>query len=416
MNSRDSERIIAELYEEYEPTKEAKQADLILINTCSVREKPVQKLFSEIGQFKKIKKQTAKIGVCGCTASHLGAAIIERAPVVDFVLGARNVSKIKSIINRPKAVEVDIDFDDSGYMFGEYRENPLKAFVNISIGCDKECAFCIVPHTRGGEISIPSKLILDEIQKVTAFGAKEIHLLGQNVNNYGRRFSASDEKINFTALLREVSKLSNVERIRFSSPHPLHADDEFIEEFASNPKIAKHMHFPIQSGSDNVLKLMRRGYTKEWYLKKAAKIRELVPNATIGTDIICGFPGESDADFEETIEVVKEVGFEIMFSFMYSPRPLTKALDLPNKVPEEIKKERLSKLQILQGDIQEAAHKAREGKILSVLFETDEGEELFGKSDENFSVRVPFTPNLIVKICNVKITKAKKACLYGVVI
>lgn len=416
MNSRDSEHIIAELSKEYETTNQPKEADLILINTCSVREKPVQKLFSEIGQFKKLKKQGAKLGVCGCTASHLGSEIIEKAPVVDFVLGARNVSKIKNIINTPKAVEIDIDFDDSGYMFGEFRENPLKSFVNISIGCDKECAFCIVPHTRGGEVSIPSKLIIDEIKRAVNDGAKEVHLLGQNVNNYGRRFTASSEKIDFTGLLRAVSEIDGVEIIRFSSPHPLHADDEFIKEFASNPKIAKHMHFPLQSGSDNILKLMRRGYTQEWFLKKVAKIRELCPEATIGTDIICGFPGESDEDFEQTMKVVKEAAFEVMFSFVYSPRPLTKALDLPDQLDEKIKKERLTKLQKLQGDIQEKAHFAQVGKTLSVLFETDEGEHCYGKSNNNFTVRVPTDKSLIGKICNVKILKAKKACLYGVVV
>ncbi|MEY4503925.1 MAG: hypothetical protein RL154_217, partial [Pseudomonadota bacterium] len=414
--SRDSEHIIAELNEEYETTNQAQDADLILINTCSVREKPVQKLFSEIGQFKKLKKAGAKLGVCGCTASHLGKEIISRAPVVDFVLGARNISKIKHVINTPKSVEIDIDFDDSGYMFGEFRENQLKSFVNISIGCDKECAFCIVPHTRGGEISIPSRLILDEVKKAVDFGAKEIHLLGQNVNNYGRRFTASGEKIDFTGLLQEVSKIYGVEIIRFSSPHPLHADDEFIKEFANNPKIAKHMHFPLQSGSDNILKLMRRGYTQEWFLKKVAKIRELCPEATIGTDIICGFPGESDEDFEQTLKVVEAAKFEIMFSFVYSPRPLTRALDLPNQVEDAVKKDRLKRLQALQGAISEQAYKEQNGKTLTVLFETDEGEHCYGKTGSNYTVRVPSDKSLVGKICQVKISKAKRACLYGTVL
>lgn len=205
MNVRDSEHMIAELNqkESYEITENLKDADLIIINTCSVREKPVAKLFSEIGVFNKHKKAGAKIGVTGCTASHLGADIIKRAPAVDFVLGARNVSKITDVVNRKHAVEVSTDFDESTYAFGEYRSNPFKAMVNISIGCDKSCTFCIVPATRGDEISIPSSLIVQEITKAVATGAKEVMLLGQNVNNYGRRFGSSGEQCDFTQLLQK---------------------------------------------------------------------------------------------------------------------------------------------------------------------------------------------------------------------
>ena len=356
MNVRDSEHIIAELTEKdnYAITNSAKDADLIIINTCSVREKPVQKLFSEIGAFKKIKKEVAKIGVCGCTASHLGEEILKKAPAVNFVLGARNVSKIKTAVANDKSVEIDINYDDSSYMFGEYRSDSYKALINISIGCDKECAYCIVPHTRGDEVSVPLELIVKEAQKAADKGAKELILLGQNVNNYGKGFK--DKSINFTKLLQEVSKVEGIERIRFTSPHPLHADDEFIEEFAKNPKICKNMHFPLQAGSSKVLKDMRRGYTKEWFLSKAAKIRELCPDATISTDIIVGFPGESDEEFLETMEVVEKVGFEFMFSFAYSSRPLTKAADMPNQIDDEIKKMRLLTLQSAQLKIQEEAH------------------------------------------------------------
>ena len=206
MNSRDSEHMIAALKkEDYETTSELKEADLILINTCSVREKPVAKLFSELGVFKKKKKEGAKIGVCGCTASHLGDAIIKRAPYVSFVLGARNVSKIAEVLHKERAVEVDINYDESEFAFDDFRTSPYKAYINISIGCDKKCTFCIVPHTRGEEISIPDALIIQEAKKAVKSGAKEIFLLGQNVNNYGRRFSSSKhEKVNFTELLRRL--------------------------------------------------------------------------------------------------------------------------------------------------------------------------------------------------------------------
>lgn len=413
MNVRDSEHIIAELTEKdnYALTTSPKDADLIIINTCSVREKPVQKLFSEIGAFKKIKKEGAKIGVCGCTASHLGEEIIKKAPAVNFVLGARNVSKIKSAVAKDKSVEIDINYDDSSYMFGEYRQNDYKALINISIGCDKECAYCIVPHTRGEEICIPMDLILREAKKAADKGAKEVVLLGQNVNNYGKGFK--DKSINFTALLREVSKIDGIERIRFTSPHPLHADDEFIEEFAKNPKICKNMHFPLQAGSSKVLKDMRRGYTKEWFLSKAAKIRELCPEATISTDIIVGFPGESDEEFLETMEVVEKVGFEFMFSFAYSPRPLTKAANMPNQVDEEIKKMRLLTLQSAQLKIQEAAHKRQVGKVEKILVESRDGDIYFGKTGSGFGVKFESGKELLGQLVDVEITKAGRHALSG---
>jgi len=200
MNVRDSEHMIAELnsQEPYALTTNVREADVIVINTCSVREKPVHKLFSEIGAFVKHKKPEAKIGVCGCTASHLGGEIFKRAPAVDFVLGARNVSKISQAINTPKFMQIDINYDESTYAFSDFRQSKYKAYVNISIGCDKKCTYCIVPHTRGEEISIPPSLIVQEVQKAADSGAKEIFLLGQNVNNYGRRFSGNEEKINFS--------------------------------------------------------------------------------------------------------------------------------------------------------------------------------------------------------------------------
>lgn len=232
MNTRDSDHIIAELKEKenYSLTENAKEADLIILNTCSVREKPERKLFSEIGVYTNIKKKDAKIGICGCTASALGKEIIKKAPSVDFVLGARNVSKITSILDKPKAVEVEINYDESNYEFCMNTQSNMRALINISIGCDKKCSYCIVPHTRGKEISIPLDLILKEAEIRVANGAKEIILLGQNVNNYGARFSNPHKKINFTALLQEISKIEGVERIKFVSPHPLHMDDEFIEE------------------------------------------------------------------------------------------------------------------------------------------------------------------------------------------
>jgi tRNA-2-methylthio-N6-dimethylallyladenosine synthase len=419
MNVRDSEHMIAELNacEGYVLTDNAHEADLILINTCSVREKPVHKLFSELGVFNKLKKEGAKIGVCGCTASHLGKEIIKRAPYVNFVLGARNVSKIGDVLYRDKAVEIDIDYDESQFAFKDFRASSYKAYINISIGCDKQCTFCIVPKTRGDEISIPADLIVAEARKAVMNGAKEIFLLGQNVNNYGRRFSPSQEKVNFTELLRRVSAVEGVERIRFTSPHPLHMDDEFIEEFAANPKICKSMHMPLQSGSSTILKAMKRGYTKEWFLNRAAKLRELVPDVSISTDIIVAFPGESDEDFAETMEVLRQVRFEQIFSFKYSPRPLTEAEGFEDTVDSEVASHRLSVLQAYQDTILDSFKEALLGKEVEVYFEELRSDGyIAGRSDNNISIKVKGSEEWLGKIARVKITEVSRLVQYGEII
>ena len=419
MNSRDSEHMIAELNrdDEYQLTNELGDADLIIINTCSVREKPVAKLFSEIGVFKKFKKDGAKIGVCGCTATHLGKDIIKRAPVVDFVLGARNVSKINDVVNKKHAVEVDNDYDESSYDFASYRTNTFKSMVNISIGCDKQCSFCIVPETRGDEISIPKELIISEITKAVATGAKEVMLLGQNVNNYGRRFTDSNERYDFTQLLRDISKIDGLERIRFTSPHPLHMDNEFIDEFVSNPKICKQIHIPLQSGSTSLLKSMKRGYTKEWFINRCERIRELCPEASISTDIIVGFPNESDDDFEDTIDVLERVRFEQLFSFKYSPRPHTEAKDYSNQIEASLASERLTRLQARHTEILDEIMDLQLGKIHSVYFdELKANGRVSGRSDDGKLIFVEGSEELLGKIIDVKIIKTSRGALDGVIL
>jgi len=416
MNVRDTEHMIAELNKKelYELTEELSQADLIIINTCSVREKPVAKLFSEIGVFNKHKKYGAKIGVTGCTASHLGKEIIKRAPSVDFVLGARNVSKITEVVDKKHAVEIDTSFDETTYAFGEYRSNPLKAMVNISIGCNKSCTFCIVPATRGEEISIPSDLLLNEIQKAVNGGAKEVMLLGQNVNDYGKKFTSEHEKCNFTQLLQKVSKIDGLERIRFTSPHPLHMDDEFLEEFASNPKICKQIHVPLQSGSTTLLKSMKRGYTKENFLNRCAKIRSLCPSATISTDVIVGFPAESDEDFEDTMDVLEQVRFEQMFSFKYSPRPLTQAAEYDGQIDNKLSGERLTRLQKRHTEIIDEIMDAQLGKIHKVYFdELKPNGKVSGRSDDGKLFFVKGSEELLGKILDVKVIKTSRGALDG---
>ncbi|MFY9107148.1 tRNA (N6-isopentenyl adenosine(37)-C2)-methylthiotransferase MiaB [Aliarcobacter cryaerophilus] len=420
MNDTDSKHIQAELekHKGYSATQNIEDADLIIINTCSVREKPVQKLFSEIGQFNKKKKDGAKIGVCGCTASHLGEDIIKRAPYVDFVLGARNISKIKDVVDKKGSVEISIDNDDSQYEFAIANNNNFRTSVNISVGCDKECTYCIVPSTRGDEISIPPEMIVSQIQKAVNNGVVEVALLGQNVNSYGKRFSNNRDKYSFTQLLQDISKIDGLKRIRFTSPHPLHMDDEFIEEFARNPKISKCIHMPLQSGSTKILKAMKRGYTKEWFLNRALKMRELIPDLRITTDIIVAFPGETHEDFLDTLDVVNQVKFDQIFNFKYSPRPNTKALELKDlEIEDSIGSARLDELIELHKRYLENSMPNMIGKTVNVLVESlKPNGEVSGYTDNYFLVFTKGSDELLGKFINVKITSATRTSLKGEIV
>jgi len=419
MNVRDTEHIIAELnkYQNYKTTNKLEEADLIIINTCSVREKPVAKLFSELGIFNAKKKDGAMIGVCGCTASHLGQEIIKKAPYVDFVLGARNVSKISEAVVTKGMVAIDINNDETTYDFADFRNSQYRCSVNISLGCDKSCTFCIVPATRGEEISIPKELILKEIKKAVDNGALEVFLLGQNVNNYGKRFTDKKDKSNFTELLRDISKIEGLKRIRFTSPHPLHMDDEFLEEFASNPKICKSIHVPLQAGNTRVLKDMKRGYTKEWFLNRCAKIKELAPQARISTDIIVAFPGESDEEFMDTLDVMEQVKFDTIFNFKYSPRPHTLAQNLPNQIPDDVASSRLQRVIELQKEHQDENMNKFLGTTVEVLLEELKANgEVFGYTDNYAGVFVKGSEELLGKIVLVKITQANRTSLKGEVV
>ena len=420
MNDTDSKHIQAELekHKGYSATQNIEDADLIIINTCSVREKPVQKLFSEIGQFNKKKKDGAKIGVCGCTASHLGEDIIKRAPYVDFVLGARNISKIKDVVDKKGSVEISIDNDDSQYEFAIANNNNFRTSVNISVGCDKECTYCIVPSTRGDEISIPPEMIVSQIQKAVDNGVVEVALLGQNVNSYGKRFSNNADKYSFTQLLQDISKIDGLKRIRFTSPHPLHMDDDFIEEFARNPKISKCIHMPLQSGSTKILKAMKRGYTKEWFLNRAFKMRELIPDLRITTDIIVAFPGETNEDFLDTLDVVNQVKFDQIFNFKYSPRPNTKALELKDlEIEDSIGSARLDELIELHKRYLENSMPNMIGKTVNVLVESlKPNGEVSGYTDNYFLVFTKGSDELLGKFINVKITSATRTSLKGEIV
>ncbi len=414
MNEKDSENIIAELTtkENYKTTTDIKKADLVIINTCSVREKPVSKLFSQLGVINKQKKNTAKIGVCGCTASHLGVDIIKAAPYVDFVLGARNVSKITKAIYQKGFVDTDISYDETTYMFDDIGANSYKKKINISIGCDKSCTYCIVPNTRGTEISIPKELILDEISRAVASGAVEVLLLGQNVNNYGKTFSNKLIKSSFVELLRDISKIPKLKRIRFASPHPLHMDDEFIKEFATNDKICKNIHIPLQSGSTKVLKDMRRGYSKEWFVDRCASIKKAVPHSRISTDIIVGFPTETAEDFADTIDVINAVRFDQIFNFKYSPRPNTVAKDMLNIVPDDIASSRLQQVIELHKAQLDEKMSQNIGKEFEVLFEQQKNKDRYvGFSDNGYQIQVISDKNILGNISKVYITNFHRTYL-----
>ena len=420
MNDTDSQHMAAELekHKDYVQTNIMEEADLIIINTCSVREKPVSRLFSEIGQFNKKKKAGAKIGVAGCTASHLGEDIIRRAPAVDFVLGARNISKIKDIVDIKGSVEISINHDESTYEFATAKTNKYRASVNISVGCDKKCTYCIVPSTRGEEISIPPEMIVDQVRRSVSEGAVEVTLLGQNVNSYGRNFSDGRGKYTFTNLLQDVSKVEGIQRIRFTSPHPLHMDDDFIEEFAKNPKISKCIHMPLQSGSTDILRAMKRGYTKEWFLNRAAKLRALVPNLRITTDIIVAFPGETQEDFEHTLDVVNQVRFNQIFNFKYSPRPGTEALNFADiEVPDAIGSSRLIELIELHKIHLVEIMDTYVGETMNVLIESlKPNGEVCGFTDNFLQVFTKGSDELLGQFVNIKITEASRTSLKGVVV
>jgi tRNA-2-methylthio-N6-dimethylallyladenosine synthase len=420
MNDTDSQHMASELekHKDYVQTNIMEEADLIIINTCSVREKPVSRLFSEIGQFNKKKKAGAKIGVAGCTASHLGEDIIRRAPAVDFVLGARNISKIKDIVDIKGSVEISINHDESTYEFATAKTNKYRASVNISVGCDKKCTYCIVPSTRGEEISIPPEMIVDQVRRSVLEGAVEVTLLGQNVNSYGRNFSDGRGKYTFTNLLQDVSKVEGIQRIRFTSPHPLHMDDDFIEEFAKNPKISKCIHMPLQSGSTDILRAMKRGYTKEWFLNRAAKLRALVPNLRITTDIIVAFPGETQEDFEHTLDVVNQVRFNQIFNFKYSPRPGTEALNFADiEVPDAIGSARLIELIELHKIHLVEIMDTYVGETMNVLIESlKPNGEVCGFTDNFLQVFTKGSDELLGQFVNIKITEASRTSLKGVVV
>ena len=393
MNAYDSVRIKQMLSQDYEETDTTLDADLIIINTCSVRKKPDEKLFAVLGTLKPLKQKNKNliIGVGGCVAQQYGSEIIKRVPHVDFVFGTHNLSLIPEFIKDSQcANNVKVDYREKWEDLPV--TNPYNGALSISVaisrGCNNRCAYCIVPQTRGPEVSRPSSQIIDEISLSVEQGTKEVLLLGQCVNSYG---SDLDEDITFEKLLDKISKINGLERIRFTSPHPKHITDEFIDLVCSNPKICRHVHLPLQAGSNRILQLMNRKYTKEHYLEIIEKIRRKVPDMAFTTDIIVGFPTETESDFLETVGVVEKVGFVNSYSFVYSPRPNTKSLELKDDISYSEKLGWLNFLQDRQYEVSARVLKDFIGKTTSILVDGYSKKDktcLKGTNSQNITVNL----------------------------
>ncbi len=338
--------------EGYEPTADPDQADLILFNTCSVREKAQEKVFSDLGRVKHLKKKGVLIGVGGCVASQEGAAILERAPYVDLVFGPQTLHRLPQMLARRRTVgrpQVDISFPEIekfDHLPPARVEGPT-AFVSIMEGCSKYCSYCVVPYTRGDEVSRPLDDILAEIAGLAEQGVGEVTLLGQNVNAWRGRIGDSAETADFALLLELVHEVPGIERIRFTTSHPNEFTQRLIDAYARCPKLVSHLHLPVQHGSDRILASMKRGYTTLEYKSTIRKLRAVRPDIRLSSDFIVGFPGETDADHAKTLALIDEIGFDASFSFVFSPRPGTPAAALADDTPREVKLERLQQLQAL---------------------------------------------------------------------
>ncbi len=366
MNFHDSEKIVGILKREgYLPTDEPKKADLIIFNTCSIRKKPEEKLFSSLGRLKHLKKQrpSLKIAVCGCIAQQKGEELLKRAPHVDYIFGPQNIGRLRAILLKDRAVETDPNPSLHLEDLPAERIDGIRASVTIMYGCDNFCSYCVVPYTRGREVSRPMENIVREVMELAEKGYKEIQLLGQNVNSY------KDGERDFSDLLERLNKIEGIERIRFITSHPRDLTERLIKTMATLEKVCEHLHLPIQSGSDRILSLMNRGYTYRDYKKKVEVLRRYIPAIAITTDIIAGFPSETEEDHALTIRALQEIQYDGIFAFKYSPRPGTKAADMPEQIPEDIKSRRLSEILRLQDEITLKKNKDLIGSVQEVLIE-----------------------------------------------
>jgi tRNA-2-methylthio-N6-dimethylallyladenosine synthase len=424
MNEYDSSRMgdVLAAAEGMEPTDDPAQADILLVNTCSVREKAESKVFSLLGEWKLLKdaKPGVVIGVGGCVASQEGETLVRAAPQIDLVFGPQTVHRLPEMLGELRSgrrAVVDVSFPEIEKFdrLPAPRAEGATAFVSIMEGCSKYCSFCVVPYTRGDEISRPFESVLDEVRGLAAQGVREITLLGQNVNAY--RGPMDDGVLaDLATLIHHVAAIEGIERIRFTTSHPLEFDDSLIEAYANVPELANHLHLPVQSGSDRVLAIMKRGYTALEFKDKIRKLREVRPDISVTSDFIVGFPGETERDFEATMKLVRDLEIDQSFSFLYSRRPGTPAASLADEVPHEEKQARLIRLQSLLEEHSQARNRRLVGSVQRVLVERPSRKdqaELAGRTEDNRWVNFPGQAGLIGHFVDLQITEAKAHSLRG---
>ncbi len=435
MNDYDSDKMadVLRAAEGYEPTTDVEEADLILFNTCSVREKAQEKVFSDLGRVKHLKKKGVLIGVGGCVASQEGAAIIDRAPFVDIVFGPQTLHRLPQMIAARSAEQrpqVDISFPEIEKFdhLPPARVDGASAFVSIMEGCSKYCSYCVVPYTRGEEVHRPFEDVLTEVAGLADQGVKEVTLLGQNVNAYRGRMGGTSEIADFALLIEYVADIPGIERIRYTTSHPNEFTQRLIDVYAKVPKLVSHLHLPVQHGSDRILMAMKRGYTAMEYKSTIRKLRAVRPDISLSSDFIVGFPGETQEDFDKMMKLIDDVGYDSSFSFVFSARPGTPAANLPDDTPQAVK---LQRLQLLQARIEENVRRisaSRAGTVQRILVEGPSrnsgkagkagsgAQELMGRTACNRIVNFdggPQAARLVGQMLDVKISSALPHSLRG---
>ena len=433
MNEYDSSRMadVLAASDGMELTDNVEDADVILVNTCSIREKAQEKVFSQLGRWRALKQggKPVLIGVGGCVASQEGGAIVKRAPYVDLVFGPQTLHRLPELIRARRdsgQPQVDISFPEIEKFdrLPEPRAEGPSAFVSIMEGCSKYCSFCVVPYTRGEEVSRPFEDVLVEVAQLAAQGVREVNLLGQNVNAYRGPIApvesgGDDEVADLGLLIRAAAEIDGIDRIRFTTSHPLEFSDSLIEAYRDVPQLANYLHLPVQSGSDRVLAAMKRGYTAIEFKQKIRKLRAVRPGISISSDFIVGFPGETDADFEKTMKLIEDVGFDQSFSFIYSRRPGTPAADLADETPDSVKHARLEHLQAHINAHSATISQAMVGSVQRLLVEgpsRKDPNELTGKTENMRSVNFAGPPRLVGQFVDVVITEALSNSLRGRVV
>ena len=413
--------------EGYEPTADPEQADLILFNTCSVREKAQEKVFSDLGRVKHLKAKGVLIGVGGCVASQEGAAILDRAPYVDVVFGPQTLHRLPQLLERRQSLgraQVDISFPEIEKFdhLPPAKVDGASAFVSIMEGCSKYCSYCVVPYTRGEEVSRPFEDVLVEIAGLADQGVKEVTLLGQNVNAYRGKMGQTAEIADFALLLEYVHDIPGIARIRYPTSHPNEFTQRLIDAYGELPKLVSHLHLPVQHGSDRILMAMKRGYTAIEYKSTIRKLRAVRPQLSLSSDFIVGFPGETEEDHQKTLKLIEDVGFDASFSFVFSPRPGTPAANLQDDTPQALKLKRLQQLQaLLEVNVQRISA-SRVGKTQTILVEgpsRKSAAELMGRTECNRIVNFdggPASDRLVGQMLDLEITQALPHSLRGAVL